>query len=185
MDWGREIERLFIAPSQWHLSMVLIQLHLHQSDHGEAVKQTIRFYAVHWKHRSVCPVMCTSLLSVPTEVNECTLLGRVLPPGPSSICAACLCGPPVKCMKCLSCHCFIGDRERQEHLLRLRQNRAPRAVPSGGNEDSGAAPQGGWAAGRLKSLQMRASRFTPRTFACFLCELRQSEQLIPLAKGVN
>lgn len=93
------------------------------------------FQAAYRKHSSTCPAVCIPHLLVPTEINECTLLGRVLPPGPQSVGATCLCGALVKCMKCSSCHCFLGDGKRQNVLWH-------RAVQDGDGEDGGVAPLG-------------------------------------------
>lgn len=136
--------------------------------------QLLGFQAADWKHSSTCPAVCIPHLLVPTEINECTLAGQVLPPAPQSVDAACLCGTLVKCMKCLSCHCFLGDGEGQ-NVLWLR------AVQDGKTRMVGWHP---WTAG-AQTLQAWASSFPPHTFACFLCELGRSDQLILLTKGVN
>lgn len=63
--------------------MFVIELHLCKSDLGEVSEADCQVFRL-TAENPASPAMChtTSLLSVPTEVNERTLPGRVLPPGP-------------------------------------------------------------------------------------------------------
>lgn len=172
---GGETYSVSIDPSQWDLSVVITggyHWRLAPPQMCSRWSQLLAFQAADWKHSSTCPAVCILHLLAPTEINECTLPGRVLPPGPQSVgaCAVLLLNAWNAQAVTASWVMGKGKMSSGSRLCRMVTARMVGPHP--------------WDVG-AQTLQAWASSFPPHTFACFLCELGHSDQLIPLTKGVN